>query len=284
MNYKNIIIAILLTSLLLTGCNSGRPSVDTVETLPANIPIEKDDISEIEYATNKDGDYETDINGNYVEATTEPSTIVITVDPEKENKEINVTDNLYKISASKMTDRVYGYINLYNNEKDMVIAMSPEYANLLYKYCEDIYVDCNTTEYPEEYKELLSDICTLYNYIDVEWCDDNISDDIYNAIWELSQNVAENYIYNNYEDLYNEILNILSEYNLDIDEINAKINENPDEYIMSFEDIFNDEIDIELLDGDINFYDLEGNLILIEKDASIEEIDKELSKYHIDRN
>ena len=122
MNKRNILL-ICIISIILTGCNSKRSSSEEMSS-----------DENIEYATNKNGEYETDENGYYVIAETEASTLVISIDPNKDTQ----TKNIYNVDSSLITDKVMGYISLYNDETDILVAMPIEYAKLLYEYSDQI--------------------------------------------------------------------------------------------------------------------------------------------------
>lgn len=239
MNKRNILL-ICIISMILTGCNSKRPSSSSEE-------MSSDE--NIEYATNKNGEYETDENGYYVIAETEAPTLVISIDPNKDTQYL--TKNIYNVNSSLITDKVMGYISLYNDETDILVAMPIEYAKLLYEYSNQIYVSLNIKEYP--YQDIISKI---YSIIYTISRNEEISEDVLNQIDNLEET------YNDYEELYNDLTNILTNSGIDIDNY---INQQLD-----IEDLLGYSIeDIYILDGEITFYNLDMQEISMPENSDV---------------
>lgn len=239
MNKRNILL-ICIISMILTGCNSKRPSSSS-EGMSSD--------ENIEYATNKNGEYETDENGYYVIAETEAPTLVISIDPNKDTQYL--TKNIYNVNSSLITDKVMGYISLYNDETDILVAMPIEYAKLLYEYSDQIYVILNIKEYP--YQDIISKI---YSIIYTISSNEEISEDVLNQIDNLEET------YNDYEELYNNLTNILTNSGIDIDNY---INQQLD-----IEDLLGYSIeDIYILDGEITFYNLDMQEISMPENSDV---------------
>lgn len=239
MNKRNILL-ICIISMILTGCNSKRPSSSSEE-------MSSDE--NIEYATNKNGEYETDENGYYVIAETEASTLVISIDPNKDTQYL--TKNIYKVDSSLITDKVMGYISLYNDETDILVAMPIGYAKLLYEYSDQIYVSLNIKEYP--YQDIISKIYSITYNLSLN---EDISEDVLNQIDNLEET------YNDYEELYNSLTSILTNSGIDID---SYINQQLD-----IEDLLGYSIeDIYILDGNITFYNLDMQEISMPENSDV---------------
>lgn len=239
MNKRNILL-ICIISMILTGCNSKRPSSSSEE-------MSSDE--NIEYATNKNGEYETDENGYYVIAETEAPTLVISIDPNKDTQYL--TKNIYNVNSSLITDKVMGYISLYNDETDILVAMPIEYAKLLYEYSDQIYVSLDIKEYP--YQDIISKI---YSIIYTISRNEEISEDVLNQIDNLEET------YNDYEELYNNLTNILINSGINID---SYINQQLD-----IEDLLGYSIeDIYILDGEITFYNLDMQEISMPENSDV---------------
>lgn len=237
MNKRNILLLCII-SIILTGCNSKRSS---------SLSEERSSDENIEYATNKNGEYETDENGYYVIAETEASTLVISIDPNKDTQ----TKNIYNVDNSLITDKVMGYISLYNDETDILVAMPIESAKLLYEYSDQIYVSLNIKKYP--YQDIISKIYSIIYTISLN---EEISEDVLNQIDNLEET------YNDYEELYNNLTNILTNSGMDIE---SYINQQLD-----IEDLLGYSIeDIYILDGDITFYNLDMQEISMPENSDV---------------